>query len=138
MNRHRSTIAPFSPGETTNHHPGDSQVIAFPVNRDFEVIPTLHSGTELGVPVRLKRDSPRSITTWPLQRNPLTEELITVFGVTLATYLSMRVRVVTSVQGRTRTGKLRFVRISLFKTQHNSLRFTRPPNPPEVGLKIVI
>ena len=48
VNPRWSTVAPFSPGETNNHHPCLIQITAFPASESFGFALTLHPGSGLG------------------------------------------------------------------------------------------
>ena len=105
MNPRWSTITPFSSGETTNHPSDGYLVIVFPDIRDAGDVPMLHSDVGLGTSERLKRDSPQSIATWPLRHSSFPEFIRRRYCPGCIP-LYLRVRVATSVQGRTRTGKI--------------------------------
>ena len=72
--------------------------------------PALQTREDLDAHTRPNRDASRSIIAWPLHRRP--------YGTTLAAYPSRRrVRAMTSVRGRTRTGRIRFRRTAPFETE---------------------
>jgi hypothetical protein len=78
---------------------------------EIETNPTsaLQTREDPSAHARPNRGTPRRITAWPLQRRP--------YGTTLAAYPSRRsVRAVTSVRGRTRTGRIWSIRTSPFET----------------------
>jgi len=71
--------------------------------------PALQTREDPSAPARPHRDASRSLTAWPLHRRP--------YGTTLAAYPSRgRVRAMTAVRGRTRTGRIWFRGTSPFET----------------------
>ncbi len=74
--------------------------------------PALQTRSDLDAHTRPNRDASRSITAWPLHRRP--------YGTTLAVYPSKRVRAMTSVRGRTRTGRMWFRRTAPFETWYKN------------------
>jgi hypothetical protein len=93
--------------------PGMSSVDTRPPHRGKLVhadpTPALQMREDPGAHARPNRDASRSIIAWPLRRRP--------YGTTLATYPSRRrVRAVTSVRGRTRTGRIWFQGTAPFET----------------------
>ena len=73
----------------------------------------LQTRSDLDAHTRPNREASRSIIAWPLHRRPC--------GTTLATYPSRRrVRAVTSVRGRTRTGRIWFNRTAPFETWYEN------------------
>jgi hypothetical protein len=93
-------FTPFSPGDPTTHPPCHPWIIAHSTDRGRKKpTPALQTREDPSAHGRPKRDTPRSVTAWPLQRRP--------YGTTLAAYPPRRrVRAVTSVRGRTRTGRI--------------------------------
>jgi hypothetical protein len=92
-------FTPFSPGDPTKHPACHPWRVVHPTGRGGNPTPALQTREDPGAHARPNRAAPRSITAWPLQRRPR--------GTTLAAYPSRRrVRAVTSVRGRTRTGRI--------------------------------
>ena len=102
-------LPPFSSGDSPKHPACHPWIVAHPTDRDWKPPSALQTREDPGAHARPNRDAPRSITAWPLQRRP--------YGTTLAAYPSQgRVRAVTSVRGRTRTGRIWSLRTSPFTT----------------------
>ena len=121
--RRRNDVGPRRSGFLTvcsrrpHQAPGMSSVDNRPPHRERLVhgdpTPALQTREDPGAHARPNRDASRSITAWPLHRRP--------YGTTLAAYPSRRrVRAVTSVRGRTRTGRIEFQRTSPFATWYEN------------------
>jgi hypothetical protein len=121
VSRRRNDVGPRRSGFLTvfsrrpHHAPGMSSVDTRPPHRERVVPPpsALQTRADPGAHTRPNRDASRSLIAWPLHRRP--------YGTTLATYLSCRrVRAVTSVRGRTRTGRMWFNRTAPFETWYEN------------------
>jgi hypothetical protein len=111
----RSDFLPIFP-RRPHHAPGMSSVDTRPPHRERVVhedpTPALQTRADPDAHTRPHRDASRSIIAWPLHRRP--------YGTTLAAYPSKRVRAMTSVRGRTRTGRIWFHRTAPFETWYEN------------------
>ena len=62
---------PFCPGDPTKHSDGPRVVTKYRHVKERIRLPRLHQVTELGLPSEPKRDTSRTIFTWPLRRRSL-------------------------------------------------------------------
>ena len=89
---------PFCPGDPTSHSDGPRVVTKYRHAKERIRLLRLHPAWELGLPSEPKRDTSRTIFTWPLRRRSLPPDAGCV--------PSFEVRVKISVRAWTRTGRI--------------------------------